>query len=128
MPLLSRRDLMKFFLWDPSKKPIQASEYLGHILLIQYFQARLPDQRLDAKQAVADQVLAHSVVDLLHNQLQKAIAVALGAVENLVNEAGAHQLVARDALALDQRLVGLADAQPLHQRVRRAALSYQAKG
>lgn len=128
MTLLSGSKLRELRLRDPRDEPIQASKYLGHVLSIQDLPLGLPDEGLDAGQAVADEVGAEALVDLVEHGGAELVRVADGdAVKDLVDEARLQQLVAADAPAHDEGLIGLADAEALHQGARRAALGDQAQ-
>lgn len=71
---------------------------------------------------------AKPVVHLLQHQLQELLLLVRLGVENLVHEPALHQLLRGDALAHDERLVGLGDAHPLHETAAGAALGDQAEG
>jgi hypothetical protein len=73
-------------------------------------------------------MLAKPVVDLLQHQLQELLLLIRLGVKDLVHEPALDQLVGGDALAHDQRLVGLGDAHPLHEAPARAALGDEAEG
>ena len=126
MTLRPRSKFREFCLRDTGHEPVQAGKHLGHILGIHNLLLRLPDERLDAGQAVADEMGAKALVDLVEHG--GAELVGVGGVQDLVDEAGLQQLVAGDATAHDEGLVGLADAEALHQGARRAALGDQAQG
>jgi hypothetical protein len=71
---------------------------------------------------------AKPVVHLLEHQLQELLLLVRLGVEDLVHEPTLDQLLRGDALAHDERLVGLGDAHPLHETAAGAALGDQAEG
>lgn len=96
MPLLTRGNLLKLLLRNPANEAIQPGEDLGHILPIEDLALRLPDQRLDAGQGVAVEVLAQPLVDLVQHLAQEARVVALLARKDLVHVARRDELVGGD--------------------------------
>ena len=73
-------------------------------------------------------MLAKSVVNLLEHQLQELLLLVRLRVEDLVDETALDQLVGGNALAHDQRLVGLGDSHPLNEAPAGATLGYEAEG
>jgi hypothetical protein len=74
--LLAGGDLVELLLRNPLQEPVQAGKHLGHILIVQPISVRLANQGLDARQALADQMLTHPVIDLLQNALSEIRALA----------------------------------------------------
>lgn len=131
MSLLARGKLQKLALRHAAHKPPKPGKDLPRVLALEHIDLGPADQLLDADQAVAHEVVAQLVVNLGQDKLLEPDVVVLGALElgkDLVDEAGLQQLVGGDAAAHEQGLVGLANAEALHQGARRAALCDQAKG
>ncbi|KAK1487555.1 hypothetical protein CCUS01_14983 [Colletotrichum cuscutae] len=127
MPLLTARNLPKLLLRDPPHEPLQPSKHLLRILLIHRIHIRPPNQRLDPRQTIPDQMLPQPLVNLSQDQLPELGILPLPRLKHLVHEPGMQQLLRRDPLAHNQRLVRLGDAQPLHQRAGGAALGHEAE-
>jgi hypothetical protein len=73
-------------------------------------------------------VIAHPVVNLLEDQRPELLVVTLSALgEYLVHETGREELVGRDTLAHDERLIGFAQTQALNEGARGATLGDQAQ-
>ena len=70
-------------------------------------------------------MIAKPVVDLLEDELEEFLLLRRLRVEDLVDETALDQLVGRDALAHDERLVGLCDPHPLHETPAGAALGHE---
>lgn len=125
VPLLPRGNLLKLPLRYALDEPVQPGKDLGNILLVENLALRRPDQRLDAEQRPAVEVLAQPLVDLGQDLAHEGGVVALVAGEDLVDVAGGDELVGGDALAHDQGLVRPADAEALHEGARGAALGHE---
>ena len=66
-----------------------------------------------------------ALLDLLHNLSKEPLMLILARVEDLVDEPRLQQLLGRNALAHNQRLIRLADAQAPHKRMAGRALRHQ---
>lgn len=131
MPLLPRGNLLKLPLRYPLDEPVQPSENLRNILPIEDLALRRPDQGLDADQGAAVQVLAQPFVDLgqdLAHEGVVAAALLVVARKYLVHVAGGEKLVGGDAPAHDEGLVGLGEAEALHEGAGGAALGDEPEG
>lgn len=126
--LLATGNLGELGLGDTTHEPAQAGKHLVRVLQVQGVPLRQLDQLLDARQAVADEVLAELVVNLLEDEAAELFVVALFHVKDLVDEARLEQLVAGDAAAHDEGLVGLADAEAADEGARGAALGHEPEG
>lgn len=115
MLLLTARDLPELLLRHTLHEPLQTGKHLLHTLLIQRIHLRLPDQRLNLHQTVAIQMITQTLIDLLQHLLKELGAILATDVKHLVDEASLHELLAGDALAHDEGLVGLADSETAHE-------------
>lgn len=70
-------------------------------------------------------MIAHPIIHLLKHLLQELGRVLASDVDDLVHETGLHELVAGDALAHDERLVGLADAESAYEADGGVALGHE---
>lgn len=128
MPLLTASNLAKLLLRNALHEAIKPSKNLAHILRIHDLQLGPPDEPLDARQAVTDEVLAEPLIDLAQHQLTEPGILALGGVEDGVDEAAALELGGGDALAHDEGLVAPGGAEPLDEGAGGAALGDEAQG
>ena len=128
MPLLPTRNLAELLLRCARHEPLHPLHDLEHALRLHDVVVRLPDQRLDLDHAVLVQVRAQPVVQLGQDLPQEAVGVALGGSrEGLVDEAASHELRAGQLLGHDEGLVGLGDAEALHEAEGGAAFADQAE-
>lgn len=125
MLLLAGGQLAELLLRHTHEEAFEAGKHLDVILTIQDLALRPADQLLDLEQTGLVEVLAEAVLDLLEDLLQEAVGVvglAGGRGDDLIHVAGGDELVAGDALAHDESLVGLGDAEALDHGARRGAL------
>ena len=127
MPLLAASNLAEFLLGYALHEALEPCENLMHILRIGDLQLRPADQLLDPRQALADEVLAESLVDFLEHQLSEPGVLALARLEDAVDEATLLQLASGNALAHDESLIALGYAQTLDQGARGTALGDEAE-
>lgn len=131
MLLLSTRHLAELFLGHTLQEPLQSAKHLLHTLLIQRVPIRFLNQSLNFNQTLAVEMVAQPVLDQLQHFGQELIAepdiLVIAHVHDAVDEARLHQLLDGDALAHDQRLVGLADAESAHEADARVALGHEAE-
>lgn len=130
MLLLPRRQPPKLLLRPAAQKPLQPHKHLNAILAVQDLALRPPNQLLDLQQTRLAQMRAQPLLHLLQHPGQEAgrvVGPAGRRREDLVHEAGGDQLVAGDALAHDEGLVGLGDAEALDEGARAAALGDEAE-
>lgn len=114
MLLLPGSNLAKLLLRNPSPKALQADKDLRHILLIEDLALGLPDQRLDLHQALGVEVVAETLLHLLHNLGKKTLIFVSPSIKNLVDESNLDEFFCSDALAHDQSFIGFADAETLN--------------
>lgn len=108
--LLTSRQLAELLLWNASSESLETTENLSNSLSIELLSVRLLDQRLDVDQRRADQVRAHTVINLSQHSVQE-LGVSLLEVEDLVDVAGLDKVINSNALGHDERLVGLCYAE-----------------
>lgn len=120
MSLLARGNLAKLLLRQALDEPLQAGHDLFRVLRLHNLPLRRLEQALDARHALAAQVVAHGVVDLLEDARVEALPVGL--VKDGVDEAAALERRGGDAAARDEGLGRACRAQAQRQRARRAAL------
>lgn len=125
--LLATRNLPKLLLRHALEKPRQPAKHLLHALPIQRIHIGLPDQRLDLDQTLAIQMIPQPLIDLLEHRLEELGTILAPDVEDAVHEPRRHQVLDRNPLRHDQRLVGLADAEALDKRKRGVALGHEAQ-
>jgi hypothetical protein len=123
--LLSSCNLPKLFLGISTNEALQTTEYLKDALGVESLLLRSADEGLDLEHRVLIQMVAHAIVNLGQDSLEEVGALVLAKVEDLVDVANMQQLLARQALAHDESLVGLADAESLHKTNGRIALGNQ---
>jgi hypothetical protein len=121
-------DLGELGLRDAGHEPLQTAKGLGHTLRIHDIVLRLADERLDLGHRVTNQMPAKPLIHLLQHQLQELLLLVRLGVEDLVHEPALDQLLGRDALAHDERLVGFRDAHALDEAAAGAALGDEAEG
>jgi hypothetical protein len=126
MPLLPSGKLPKLLLGNAGYKPLQSAKDLRNALRIHHIPIWFPDQGLDLDQAIANQVATKAFLDLLEDQAAELFVLTLLAVENLIHKSHMKQFFGRNALAHDQRLVGLGDAHSLDERTGCEALGDEA--
>lgn len=131
MLLLPTRQFLKLLLRHAAQEPLQAHKRLERILPLQDLPLGPPNQLLDLQQTGLIQMRPQPLLDLLQHQLQETLRV-LGLArrrgDDLVDETRRDELLAGDALAHDEGLVGLGDPQTLDEGARGAALGDQAEG
>lgn len=127
MPLLPTSQPPKLLLRRARNEPLQAIKHLLRILRIHNRSLGLSNQLLDAQQAIAIQVLAQPLIDLMQHPGTKLRIAAL-AGENLIDKARGLELVRGDAAAHEQGLVGLGIAEAQDQGARGAAFGDEADG
>lgn len=112
---------------DASHKPVQTGKDLLGVLRGHDVVLGLPDQLLDAQEALPVQVRAEALVDLAQHELAE-LGVLIGRrLEDGVDEAGGQQLGGGDAAAHEEGLVGLGIAQAQDQGAAGAALGDEAQ-
>jgi hypothetical protein len=126
MTLLASRQLEELLLRDAAQEAVQAGKDLVGVLKVEHVALGAADEGLDARQAVADEVVAEALVNLVQDEVAELGVVGGAALgEDLVDKARVQQVGGLDALAHDEGLVGLADAEALHEGARRAALGHK---
>lgn len=130
MLLLPTRQPPKLLLRHTTKKPLEPPENLQPILAIQHLPLGPSNQLLNLEQTLLIQMQPQPLLHLLQHQPQEPltiIALPTRRRKHLIHEPSRHQLLARNPLTHDKRLVGFRDAQTLHERPRRPALRYEAQ-
>lgn len=130
MLLLSRCKLPKLFLRNASIESLNRSIKLSNILLIQTLTLGTANQLFNLEQTGLVEVYAQPIVDLGQHSLQEPCRVLLlsgWGGDDFVHKAGRREFLDGNALAHDQGLVGLGDAQALDKSARRAAFGHQAQ-
>lgn len=125
MSLLTRRQLPELLLWEALHKALKTHKRLETILAIQKLPLRPPDQLLNLQQTTLVQVCTQTIIHLLKHLLQEPIGVLLlprlrG--DNLIHETSRNELLTGNALAHDERLVGLRNTETLDEGAAGAAL------
>lgn len=114
MLLLSGRQLPELLLRQAHEEPLQSHKRLEAILTIQYLPLGPAHKLLDLEQTRLVQVCSEAIIHFSQNTLQEARGI-LGfprlCLNNLVHETGRHKLVTGNALAHNQGLVGLGNAE-----------------
>jgi len=126
MLLLAAGNLPKLLLRHALEEPLHARKHLIHALPIQLLAHGFLNQLFDLDQALAVEMLAQPLIHLPQHLREKLLTGVLPPdVKHLVHKPHLHQLLARNPLAHDQRLVRLGYAQALHEANRRIALRHQ---
>lgn len=131
MPFLTRGQLAKFLLGITLHEPLHPGKHFISILAVKQLPLRTTNELFDLEQTRLVQMRTQTILNLLKNLLKEALRV-IGFTgrsgDDLVHEAGGHQLLAGDPLAHDERFVGLGDSQALYKGAGGAALGDEAEG
>lgn len=115
VPLLAAGNLPKLLLGDSLHQPVNTGKDLLDVVEVKLLDLGPAQQLLDADEAVANQVLAEAVVDLLEDPLlEPDVGAGAGAdVKDLVEVAALQEGVGGDLFAHEKSLVGLGGAETL---------------
>lgn len=125
MLLLPTRQPPKLLLGHTTQEPLKAPKNLQPILTIQHLPLRPSNQLLDLEQTILIQMQAQPLLNLLQHQPQEPLTIITLPTrrrKHLIHEPRGHQLLTRNPLTHNKRLVGFRNAQPFHERPRRPAL------
>lgn len=128
MSLLAAGELAKLFLGDALDEAVDAGKDLFYVLRVDEVHLRAADELLDPQHALAVEMVAHPLVDLVQDAGPKGSIVALLKGENLVEEAAGLELAGGEALAHDEGLVCPGGAEAVDHCARGAALRDEAEG
>jgi hypothetical protein len=127
MSLLTTSYLPELLLRNTLHEPLQSGKYLVHILRVRNIHLGPSNQLLDSRQTLTNEVLSQPLIHLLQDQLSELGVLALSDLEDAVQVPAPLELLRREPLAHDQRLVGLCEPQARDQRPRRTALGDEAQ-
>lgn len=125
MFLLPTSQLPKLLLRNARHEPLHATKNLRHALSIHSLPIRLPNEGLNSRQTGANKMRAEPILDLLEDQLLELLILALLRLKDLIHEPDLQQLLGRDALTHDQRLIGLGYTQSLHESARSEPFAHE---
>lgn len=128
MSFCATGNLSELFLRYTLHEPVQAGKHLSYILGIHDIHLRPSNQRLDARQALPNQMLTQPLINLLQHQPPELLILTLLHIKDGIDEPALLQLIGREALAHDQRLIGLGDAEAVDECAGGTALCDEAEG